>query len=151
MFMNPGRFFMPNMGMGAPQVPMMAPTYSMPRNLGLLGRIGNGIKSVNWGGLLSGANKTLNVVNQTIPLIKQTKPMVNNMKSMFRLAKAFGSETVSRNIHNQNNLNNNQKNYMQKNHNNQINEVSNNNSLNKESTSDKLETTQNDNYPSFFV
>lgn len=147
MFMNPGRFFIPNMGIGASPIPMMAPAYSMPRNLGLLGRIGNGIKSVNWGGLLSGANKTLNVVNQTIPLIKQTKPMVNNMKSMIRLAKAFGSETISKRNYNQNNLNNNQRNQ-----NNQMNKIKNDNPLNKENIiNEKTEITPNDNYPNFFV
>ena len=88
--MNPGRYFIPNMGMGMQMGPMMNGMAPMTRGVGLFGRIGNTLKSINFGGLLSGANKTLNVVNQTIPLIKQAKPMIN------KLAKAFGSETVSR-------------------------------------------------------
>lgn len=95
--MNPGRYFIPNMGMGMQIGPMMNGMAPINRGVGLFGRIGNTLKSINFSGLLSGANKTLNVVNQTIPLIRQAKPMVNNMKSMFKLAKAFGSETVSRN------------------------------------------------------
>ena len=93
--MNPGRYFMPNMaGMGMRAAPMMgsvmgnAPVMAAGgRGVGLFGRIGSALRSFNFSGLLSGANKTLNVVNQTIPLIRQAKPMVNNMKSMFKLAK----------------------------------------------------------------
>lgn len=89
--MNPGRFMMPNMGMRFS--PMMGANYMTRGNVGLFGRIGNSLRSFNWRGLLSGANRTLDVVNQTIPLIRKTGPMVNNMKSMFRLARAFGSAT----------------------------------------------------------
>ena len=91
--MNPGRFFMPGMGFGAiPSMGMnMAPAFRMgssipamnglgmvPKSSGIFGKIGSGLKAFNWSGLLTGANKTLNVVNQTIPLIRQAKPMVNN-------------------------------------------------------------------------
>ena len=96
--MNPGRYFTPNMGMMGINnyAPFMVNSQMIPKRLGFFGKIGSGIKSINWGGLLSGANKTLNVVNQTIPLVKQAKPMFSNMRSMVRLAKAFGSETTSR-------------------------------------------------------
>ena len=91
--MNPGRYFMPNMGMRF-MMPMSMPNnYLMPGRTGLISRITQGIRSFNWGGLLSGANKTLNVVNQTIPLIKQARPMFGNMRSMLQLARAFKSET----------------------------------------------------------
>lgn len=93
--MNPGRFFLPNMTHQF--TPFMRGTYmqSTP-NLGLFGRITNSIRRFNWSGLLNGANKTLNVVNQTIPLVRQAGPMVSNMKNMFKIAKAFGNETVGR-------------------------------------------------------
>ena len=65
--MNPGRYFIPNMGMGMQMGPMMNGMAPMTRGVGLFGRIGNTLKSINFSGLLSGANKTLNVVNQTIP------------------------------------------------------------------------------------
>ena len=65
----------------------------VPRSANMLSRAVNGIRAFNWRGLLSGANKTLNVVNQTIPLIRQAKPIVANVKSMIQLAKAFGNET----------------------------------------------------------
>ena len=105
--MNPGRFYVPGY-MGIRNIPMTASmsgiANSMPRSMGLFGRITNSIRSVNWGGLLNGANKTLNVVNQAIPLVRQAGPMVNNMKNMFRIAKAFGTETNGRNI-SKNNIN----------------------------------------------
>lgn len=79
--MNPGRFYMPNIYMN-----------QIPRESAILGGLAKGIRSFNWGKLLTGANKTLNVMNQTIPLIKQAKPMVNNVRSILKLAKVFNSE-----------------------------------------------------------
>lgn len=56
-------------------------------NIGLLSRIfKNGI---NWGSILSNAQKTLNVVNQTIPVVKQIGPVVNNAKTMFKVMNEF--------------------------------------------------------------
>ena len=83
--MNPSRYFMPNMVIN----PMMQNSYG----LSSLSRMIQGIKSFNWGKLLSGANKTLNVVNQTILLMKQATPMIGNVKKMVKLARAFGNET----------------------------------------------------------
>lgn len=111
--MNPDRFFMPNY-MGMRNVPMigsaMRMTNSVPRSMGLFSKITNGIRSVNWSGLLSNANKTLDVVNQAIPLVRQAGPMVNNMKSMLRVAKAFGNETIVNKNNNNiaNNISNNE-------------------------------------------
>ena len=87
--MYPGRYFLPNY-----TTPFMSIPYQTPR-IGLFSRIGNTIKSVNWSGILNGADRTLGVVNQTIPLVRQAKPMFSNMKSMMKLAKAFRSETSS--------------------------------------------------------
>ena len=81
-FMYPGRFYIPN-------------NY-MPRMAGgsaILGSLTKGIRNFNWSKLLTGANKTLNVMNQAIPLVKQAKPMINNVRSIMKIAKAFGSET----------------------------------------------------------
>lgn len=97
--MYPGRYYMPTMGINQ----MMNPSYIVPRNIGLFGRLTRGIKSVKWGNVLNEANKTLNVVNQTIPLVKQAGPMFNNMKSMFKIARAFGNETTKKNYNNQRN------------------------------------------------
>ena len=153
--MNPGRFFMPRMGFGAiPSMGMnMAPAFRMgssipamnglgmvPKSSGIFGKIGSGLKAFNWSGLLTGANKTLNVVNQTIPLIRQAKPMVNNMRSMFKLAKAFGNETVSRG--NRSNSNSNARNRVTEKK--EIkDDVVNNNYDNRDSS--------NSNYPIFFI
>ena len=95
MNMNYGRYFIPNFGMRS-VMPFTPFNGMMPRNTGLLNRMFSSLKGFNWKGLLSGANKTLNVMNQTIPLIRQATPMVNNVKSMVKLAKAFGSETTSK-------------------------------------------------------
>jgi len=109
--MNPNRFFYPGyigtINNMIPVNPMMSLTNNvlrnpisklsntsgMLRNPSFFNRLTNGIRSVNWGGLLNNANKTLNVVNQTIPLVRQAGPMVNNMKNMVRIAKIFGDET----------------------------------------------------------
>ena len=111
--MNPGRFFMPNMGfMNGPRIvyPITGGNMLRPSNTSAITRLLRGIRSFNWQGFLNGANKTVNVVNQTIPLIRNAKPMVDNVKSMLKLAKAFGNETntkkykynsknVAKNIH----------------------------------------------------
>lgn len=84
--MYPNSFFIP--GYTTPFIPITTP------KIGLLGRISNTIKSVNWSGLLNGADRTLGLVNQTIPLVKEAKPMFSNMRSMIKLAKAFRKETI---------------------------------------------------------
>lgn len=158
--MNPGRFYMPNMAnMGMRMAPMNGAMMnsammggpmmrgamsSVPRGMGFFSRIGNSLKSFNFGGLLSGVNKTLNVVNQTIPLIRQAKPMVNNMKSMFRLAKAFGDETVSNNSKNRKINNNFSNSDVHHSNNNVTNSYINENSVIKKEVSD-------DSYPNFFI
>ena len=71
-------------------------TAGASRGLGLFSRLGNSmhaIRGVNWGGLITNASKTLNVVNQAIPLVRQVGPMFNNMRSMLRLASIFKDET----------------------------------------------------------
>ena len=93
--MNPSRFFVPRIGTNIG--PMMMSRYMpMHNSVGLFGKITNSLRTINWSGLLNGANKTLNVVNQSIPLVRQAGPMFNNMKSMLRLAKMFGNETTSK-------------------------------------------------------
>ena len=89
--MNPGRFFMPNMAVNPM---MMRSAYSLPREANIFSKIFSNIKNINFGKLLTGANKTLNVMNQAIPLIRQAGPMFNNAKSMLHLAKAFKNETI---------------------------------------------------------
>jgi len=121
--MNPGRFYIPNyMGMrnipnymGMRNIPIYNSmlglnTHSVPKGIGLFNKITNSIRSVNWSGLLTNANKTLNVVNQAIPLVRQAGPMVSNVKNMLMVAKAFGNETTSNNkniTYRNNNISNN--------------------------------------------
>ena len=83
--MYPNSFFIPSYT--TPFMPINTP------RIGLFTRLGNTIKSVNWSGLLNGADRTLGLVNQTIPLVREAKPMFSNMKSMVKLAKAFRNET----------------------------------------------------------
>jgi len=61
-------------------------TISSPR-IGLMGRLfGSGI---NFSSILSGTQKTLNIVNQTIPIIKQASPIMKNAKTMFKVMNEF--------------------------------------------------------------
>ena len=52
------------------------PTFSAAPRVGLLSRLFGG-RNITFGSILSGTQKTLNVVNQTIPLVKQVHPIVN--------------------------------------------------------------------------
>ena len=143
--MNPGRFYMPGY-MGMRNLPLSSSMLGMantaPRSAGLFSRITSGIRSINWGGLLNNANKTLNVVNQAIPLVRQAGPMFSNMRSMLRIAKAFGSETNGiNNINARNNV---------RNVNNNVNNNRNNSVQSNENVSTKKEEVD-DNSLSFFV
>ena len=133
--MNPGKFFMPRMGIG--MTPMMGADFLPSRSgIGLFGRITSSLRTFNWGNLLNGANKTLNVVNQTIPLVRQAGPMFNNMKNMLRIAKAFGNETTNNRSNNKNLVNN---------HNaNNLSYIQENNLIQKKEGLDN-------NYPNFFI
>lgn len=86
-------------GMGNAMNGARMATQGASRGLGLFSRLGSSmraLKGVNWGGFITNASKTLNVVNQTIPLVRQVGPMVNNMKSMLRVASIFKDETDKR-------------------------------------------------------
>ena len=72
--------------------------------------------------------------------------MVNNMKSMFKLAKAFGSETVSRNGNQNYNANGNSNTKISANNKKNENVEDNSNSDTFNSVHDS-----NNNYPNFFI
>ena len=121
------------------------------RGLGLFSRLGSSmqaIKNINWGGLINGASKTLNIVNQAIPLVRQVGPMVNNMKSMIKVASIFKDETdrkaINKDLKNirtnsNNSINNLDKNSNQSDNSNKKDEVYHN------------ETYLDDNSPTFFI
>ena len=46
-------------------------------------------KGFNFGSILSGTQKALNLANQAIPLIKQVSPVFQNAKTMFRVMNEF--------------------------------------------------------------
>ena len=99
--MNGYNYFMPNMFRQVPMGYANIVPYALnsaPRGiLGKLGVLNNGIKGINWGGLLNNASKTLGVINQAIPIVKQAGPMLNNIRSMVKLATAFKNETSPKN------------------------------------------------------
>ncbi len=68
-----------------------------------------GIRSINWGGLLDGAQKTLGVINQAIPIVYQVKPIINNAKTMFRIANVINTPDPppTTNLNNTQNISNN--------------------------------------------
>ena len=55
-------------------------------------------KTINWAGLLSNTQKTLNIVNQV-------KPMINNAKTMFKIASELTKSNTNENSNVQNNVN----------------------------------------------
>lgn len=94
---------------------------------GLFGRLFSGI---NFSSILSGTQKTLNIVNQTIPLVKQAAPIMKNAKTMFRVMNEFKKvDTPTTNIVNKKSTENEK-------------------SIIKENTSDYTSTT---NGPTFFA
>ena len=99
--MNGYNYFMPNMFRQVPMGYANIVPYALnsaPRGiLGKLGVLNNGIKGINWGGLLNNTSKTLGVINQAIPIVKQAGPMLNNMRSMVKLATVFKNETSPKN------------------------------------------------------
>lgn len=46
-------------------------------------------KGFSWSNLISGTQKTLNIINQAIPVIKQVSPVVKNAKTMFKVMNEF--------------------------------------------------------------
>jgi len=64
-------------------VPYMTQTMAKPSIFKSL--LGN----INLSSIISGTQKTLNIINQTIPLIKQAGPVINNAKTMFRVMNEF--------------------------------------------------------------
>ena len=55
----------------------------------LLSKLFGNIKSINYNSILSGTQKTLNIINQTIPLVKQVSPIMKNAKTMFKVMNEF--------------------------------------------------------------
>ena len=56
---------------------------------GIFSRLFGGLKGINFSSILSGTQKTLNIVNQTIPIVKQATPIVKNAKTMFKVMNEF--------------------------------------------------------------
>src|SRR5574344_1896186 len=69
--------------------------YFMPYNIGMGANAGRGLLSSLFGrgitftSILSGAQKTLNVVSQAIPVVKEVSPMIKNTKTMFKIMNEF--------------------------------------------------------------
>lgn len=87
--------------------------YSLPLSaqnasgLGALGRLAGGARGLSLGSIISGTQKTLNIINQAIPIIKEASPMMRNAKTMFKIASEFkkaDSNPVDNNVSNQTNI-----------------------------------------------
>ena len=131
---------------GGYNMPYMMPygISGIPKSGGLFAKFA-GLKSINWGGLLNNASKTLGVINQAVPLVKQVGPMYNNMRSMLKVASLFKDETSpsvkTNNVSNKNNTSN-------------RNNVSNKNNTRNNNVIEKEKTIINSNYsnsPNFFI
>lgn len=84
-----GSYFMPN---------MLNQTAPITNGVAGISNLGNALKAtskasflskINFGSLLSNAQKTLNVVNQAIPLYYQVKPVFKNIRTLGRIGKEF--------------------------------------------------------------
>ena len=76
-------------------------SFSQVPKVGGLKSLFGGIK---WSSILSGTQKTLNVVNQAIPIIKQVGPVINNARTMFRVMNEFNKVDLPQNNATQNNV-----------------------------------------------
>ena len=63
------------------------PYMNVAPKVGLFSRIFGG--NLSFGSILSGTQKTLNIVNQAIPIVKQAGPVINNAKTMFKVMNEF--------------------------------------------------------------
>lgn len=63
------------------------PYISAAPKVGLFSKLFGG--NLSFGSILTGTQKTLNIVNQAIPLVKQAGPVLNNAKTMFRVMNEF--------------------------------------------------------------
>jgi len=65
--------------------------YALPQvnNANLFGRFANSVRGLSMSNILSGTQKTLNIINQAIPIIKEASPMMRNAKTMFKIANEF--------------------------------------------------------------
>lgn len=59
-----------------------------PARTGLLSSLFSG-RNFSLSSIMSGTQKTLNLVNQAIPVIKQVSPVVRNAKTMFKVMNEF--------------------------------------------------------------
>lgn len=69
----------------------------MNPNMGgnLLSRGFSLLKGIDFGGLLDGTSKTLNVINQAIPVYYQVKPIVSNLKMISKITNEIKEEPVT--------------------------------------------------------
>ena len=102
---------------------------SVPRTGGLFSNLFKGAGAIKWSGILSGTQKALNIANKAIPVIKQVSPMMKNVKTMFKVMNEFKKVDTPKNSVNKSVSNN-------------TNEVVND---------QKIENTNYDNGPQFFV
>ncbi len=67
--------------------------YSLPGmsspGIGTLGKLASSTRGLSLGSIISGTQKTLNIINQAIPIIKEASPMMRNAKTMFKIANEF--------------------------------------------------------------
>lgn len=82
------------------------PYMSTAPKLGLFSRLFGG--NLSFGNILSGTQKTLNIVNQAIPIVKQAGPVLNNAKTMFKVMNEFKKTETPTIVKNENTNQNNE-------------------------------------------
>lgn len=107
---------------------------TIPARTGLLRGLFSG-RNFSFGSIISGVQKTLNLVNQTIPVIKQVSPVMKNAKTMFKVMNEFKKTDTPKKSVPKNNVSSN------------ASETTNN-----ESNYENIETIDNnENGPTFFI
>ena len=71
----------------------------------LFGVLRNSFRGINFGGILNGTQRTLNIINQAIPIVKQVRPVMKNARTMFNVINQFKKVDEPNNLEKTNNKN----------------------------------------------
>lgn len=84
--------------------------YSIPTSVasstGAARGLGGLLSKINFGSIINGTSRTLNLVNQALPIFKQMSPVVRNAKTMFKVMNEFKKTDIPTNNENNNTTNN---------------------------------------------
>ena len=145
---NPGVMNSARMVPRAIGLPRISSLFSGGRNGSMMtGAASNAIRTagtskLTFSSILTGANKTLNVINQAIPVYNQVRPIWKNARTMFRVVKEMNTNDT--NSINTSNINSKPNNYKETNNNNDNNNII-------DATIEEKKVKKESNSPTFFI